>query len=123
LMLDDSRVIKFRPPYILLNSAMMPAPGVYHLIEMTQDEWVRTIQRASYQQSIKSYIGYPDTAKHVEEITGLPVEVNRAETTLGDSATLFIVKLRYRVNDPAQKGQFTPDSADYAYFIAKYTRE
>jgi hypothetical protein len=111
---------RYMPPYILLNSAMMPAPGTYRLRELTRDEWVETIRIAAQEESIQSYVGYPDTAKHVQEITGLPIEVNRAEVTLDKSATLFIVKLKYRVTDPAQKGQFAPSDADYVYYVAQY---
>ena len=111
---------RYMPPYILLNSAMMPAPGTYRLRELTRDEWVQAIQTAAQEESIQSYIGYPDTARHVQEITGLPIEVNRAEVTLDKAATLFIVKLRYRVADPAQKGQFAPSDADYVYYVAQY---
>ena len=111
---------RYMPPYILLNSAMMPTPGTYRLRELSRDEWVQAIQIAAQEESIQSYIGYPDTAKHVQEITGLPIEVNRAETTLGKSATLFIVKLKYRVTDPAQKGQFAPSESDYVYYVAQY---
>ncbi len=122
LVLDSNRVVKFRPPYYLMNSAMMPAAGIYHLVEMERDDWVKAIQRANAEQPVRSYIGYPDTAKHVQEITGLPIEVNRSETMLGDAATMFIVKLKYRVNNPADKGQFTPTDADYAYYVAKYSK-
>ena len=111
---------RYMPPHILLNSAMMPAPGTYRLRELSRDEWVQAIQIAAQEESIQSYIGYPDTARHVQEITGLPVEVNRAEVTLDKSATLFIVKLKYRVTDPAQKGQFAPSDADYVYYVAQY---
>jgi len=111
---------RYMPPYILLNSAMMPVPGTYRLRELSRDEWAKAIQTAAQEESIQSYIGYPDTAKHVQEITGLPIEVNRAEVTLDKAATLFIVKLKYRVTDPAQKGQFAPSDADYVYYIAQY---
>ena len=119
--LNGEQILKLRPPYILLNSAMMPAPGKYQMIEMTREDWVKAIQRASLEAKIQSYIGYPDTAKHVQDITGLPIETNRAETVLGDSATMFIVKLKYRVN-PAEKGQFTPTDSDYAYYVARYSK-
>jgi len=120
LTLGTTKGQRLLPPYILLNSAMMPSQGTYHLRELTRDEWVETIQTAAQEESIQSYIGYPDTAKHVQEITGLPIEVNRAEVTLGKAATLFIVKLKYRVTDPAQKGQFAPSDADYVYYVAQY---
>mgnify|MGYP000682456561 CR=1 FL=1 len=120
--LNGEQIIKLRPPYILLNSAMMPAPGNYQLVEMTREDWAKAIQRAASEAQIQSYIGYPDTAKHVQDITGLPIEVNRAETVLGDSATMFIVKLKYRVSNPAEKGQFTPTDSDYAYYVARYTK-
>jgi hypothetical protein len=81
---------------------------------------VKAIQTAAQEESIQSYIGYPDTARHIQEITGLPIEVNRAEVTLDKSATLFIVKLKYRVADPTQKGQFAPSESDYVYYVAQY---
>jgi hypothetical protein len=116
----STRELRFRPPYVLLNSAAMPASGTYFLREFSQKDWVKAIQIAANEDSIQSYIGYPDTAKHVQEITGLPIEVNRSEVTLGKAATLFIVKLKYRIADPTQKGQFVPSETDYVYYIAQY---
>jgi len=116
----STKELRFRPPYVLLNSAMMPASGTYFLREFSQKDWVKAIHIAAKEDSIQSYIGYPDTAKHVQEITGLPIEVNRSEVTLGKAATLFIVKLKYRIADSTQKGQFVPSEADYVYYIAQY---
>ena len=115
-----TKELRYMPPYILLNSAMMPSTGTYRLRELSREEWVKAIQTSAQEESIQSYIGYPDTAKHVQEITGLPIEVNRAEVTLDKSATLFIVKLKYRVADPTQKGQFAPSESDYVYYVAQY---
>jgi hypothetical protein len=116
----STKELRFRPPYVLLNSAMMPATGTYFLREFSQKDWVKAIQIAAKEESIQSYIGYPDTAKHVQEITGLPIEINRSEVTLGKAATIFVVKLKYRIADPIQKGQFVPSETDYVYYIAQY---
>ena len=113
--------VALSPPFYLLNSAMMPTVGNYSLQDVDASRFAMLYQQAAGVQPIESFIGYEETAKHIASLVGMPVETNRAQLDIKTPyATLFIVKLNRRV-DPSQKGQVTPDSSDYQYFVANFT--
>ena len=107
---------------ILLNSAMMPDEGVYILSRISRNEFAKLIADAHRRGDLTSYIGYAETAKHIERVSGVPVRVNRAATQLPDHALILICKLAYRVQDPSAKGKLQPSDSDYEYFAAAYDR-
>jgi len=108
---------------ILLNSAMMPAEGIYILKRISRDDFGRLVADAYQRGDLHSYVGYPETAQHIERVSGVPIQVNRAPTKLAaDQATILICKLAYRVADPGMKGKLQPTEDDYEYYVATYTR-
>ena len=107
---------------VLLNSAMMPAEGIYLLRRISRDEFARLVADAHRRGDLRSYIGYPETAQHIERVSGVPIAVNRAPTQLADRTTILICKLAYRVQDPADKGKLKPSDDDYEYYAATYNR-
>jgi len=107
---------------VLLNSAMMPDEGVYVLRRVSRGEFAKLVADAYRRGDLRSYIGYPETAQHIERVSGAPIQVNRAPTKLADQATILICKLAYRVADPGVKGKLQPTDEDYEYFVAKYNR-
>jgi len=108
---------------VLLNSAMMPAEGIYILKRISRDDFGRMVADAYQRDDLRSYIGYPETAQHIERVSGVPIAVNRAPTQLAvDRATILICKLAYRVPDPSMKGKLQPSEDDYEYYVATYTR-
>ena len=107
---------------VLLNSAMMPAEGIYILRRISRDKFGQLVANAYQRGDLRSYIGYPETAQHIERVSGVPIQVNRAPTKLADQATILICKLAYRVADPGVKGKLQPTDEDYEYFVAKYNR-
>jgi len=107
---------------VLLNSAMMPAEGVYRLRRISRDEFGQLVADAYQRGDLRSYIGYPETAQHIERVSGVPIQVNRAPTRLPEQALILICKLAYRVADPGMKGKLQPTDEDYEYFVAKYNR-
>jgi len=113
--------VALSPPFYLLNSAMMPTPGNYSLQEVGADRFVMLYQQAAGVEQVESFIGHEETANHISSLVGMPVEINRAQLDIKTPyATLFIFKINRRV-DPGQKGQVSPDSADYQYFVANFT--
>jgi len=72
---------------------------------------------------LQSYVGYAETAQHIEKISGVPIPVNRASTQLPDQALIAVCKLKYRVADPSTKGKIQPGDEDYEYFVATYDRD
>jgi len=108
---------------ILLNSAMMPDEGLYILRRVSREFFAELVADAHRRGNLKSYIGYPETAQHVQSISGVPIQVNRAATQLPDQALIAVCKLKYRVGDPATKGRLQPGDEDYEYFVATYDRD
>ena len=108
---------------ILLNSAMMPDEGLYILRRVSREFFAELVADAHRRGDLKSYIGYPETAQHVQSISGVPIQVNRAATQLPDQALIAVCKLKYRVSDPAMKGQLQPNEDDYEYYVATYDRD
>ena len=88
---------------LLLNAAVMPSEGVYTLKQISKAEFRTCLQEASATDNFKSYVGYPETARIIEEITGVTVEVNREQAVLKPQDVMLIVKLRQRVADPVNK--------------------
>ena len=88
---------------LLLNSAVMPNEGVYTLKQISEATFQKLLQEAAATDNFKSYIGYPQTAQLIEQITGIAVEVSREQASLTPGDIILIVKLRHRVANPADK--------------------
>ena len=108
---------------VLLNSSMMPSEGLYILRRVSRKFFAELIADAHRRGNLRSYIGYPETARHIERIARVPIHVNRAATQLPEQALIAICTLKYRVSDPATKGQLQPGDEDYEYFVATYDRD
>ena len=108
---------------ILLNSAMMPDEGLYILRRVSREFFGELVADAHRRGELRSYIGYAETAQHIEKISGVPIPVNRASTQLPDQALIAVCKLKYRVADPSTKGKIQPGDEDYEYFVATYDRD
>lgn len=98
----------------LMNSAMMPVPGVYVAKKITPEQAREVIKK--HNAVFESYVGYPDTARYMSQILGVDVPVNRAETTLADGDEILVCRLKYRVKDPAIKGAFVPAEDDFEWW-------
>jgi len=107
---------------ILLNSSMMPDEGIYILRRTTREFFAELVADAHRRGELQSYVGYAETAQHIERIAGVPIPVNRSATQLPNQTVIAICKLKYRVGDPVTKGQLRPSDEDYEYFTATYDR-
>ena len=107
---------------ILLNSAMMPDEGLYILRRVSREFFGELIADAHRRGELQSFVGYPETAQHIERIARVPIPISRAATQLPDQCLIAICKLKYRVADPSTKGKIQPGDEDYEYFIATYDR-
>ena len=101
---------------LLLNAAMVPTPGIFRYQQISRDEAVAWLKSAALApERAQSYIGYPQTAEHINQLSGrrMDVPLNRAKCTmrLGDEA--FVCKLAYRLENPATKGQPQPEDWEY----------
>jgi len=100
----------------LLNSAMMPVEGTYRLTRLTEEEFVKRLQAMPFQ----SFIGYRDTARFIEEISGLKIQISRDQTIVQDGDNLLICRLKYRLQNPSLKDKFQPSHEDFEFFLCHY---
>ena len=101
---------------LLLNSAVMPAEGIYILKQISKAIFKQVLQEAAETDNFKSYIGYPETARLIEQITGIAIEVSREQATLTPGDIMLIVKLRHRVTNPANNESLQPSIDDFDFF-------
>ena len=101
---------------LLLNSAVMPDEGVYTLKQITETTFTKELQDAAVSDNFKSYIGYPETAQLIEQITGIEVGVSREQATLTPGDIMLIVKLHQRVANPADKETLQLSIDDFEFF-------
>jgi hypothetical protein len=104
----------------LMNSAMMPAEGTYTLRRLEPIIWACRLRAADEQGQLRSYIGYQQTADYIRDLSGIEIPVSREQTTLVDGDELLIVKLAYRVADPALKGQGV-DAQSFEFYHATFS--
>jgi len=102
----------------LLNSAVITPEGVYEyrLVSPTEAaEWIHT-------GGWESRIGYPQTADHIEQLAGVrpPLSREASPMVVGDEA--LVVRLKYRVTDPGQKGAVPIGPEDWEYGILRRLR-
>ena len=103
-----------------MNSAMLPFPGAWFLEPITPEVARQIVQQAD---EIFSFIGYESTAKYMSETLGIDVPVNRGLITkdVFDENTIGIIcKLKYRVQNPADKGKFTPAPEDFEWYLLTF---
>jgi hypothetical protein len=101
----------------LLNSAMMPKPGTYHLTRIEISEFSDLLVEAYSENSLISYIGYPQNIQIIQDITGIHLTLNRKNTELNDGDTILIMKLNYRPDN--KRGQV--DRNSFEYFVGDYS--
>ena len=105
---------------ILLNSAVMPNEGMYTLKQINETAFTKELQDAAASDNFRSYIGYRETARLIEQITGIEVEVSREQATLTPGDTMLIVKLRQRVVNPADKDTLQLSTDDFEFFRCEW---
>ena len=101
---------------LLLNSAVMPNEGVYTLKQISEATFQKLLQEAAATDNFKSYIGYPQTAQLIEQITGIAVEVSREQASLTPGDIMLILKLRHRVANPADKETLQLSIDDFEFY-------
>ncbi len=105
----------------LMNSAMMPAPGIYRYESLTAEQFADAVREAHQAGSLVSCIGYPDNIRIIRELTGIDVELSRRQSDVADGDEMLVMKLRYRVQNPASKGRFTPAIEDFEFGRVTYS--
>ena len=101
---------------LLLNAAVMPTEGHYTLKRISQDEFRAILRGSAAASNFRSYIGYPETARLLEELTDVAIEVSREQATLAIGDVMLIVKLCRRVVDPSTKMTLKPSIDDFEFY-------
>lgn len=97
----------------LLNSAVITAPGTWTYRVVSEAEaraWLR-----AHGPTAQSRIGYPATADHVAGLSGLPWRpaLSREPSVMAVGDEALVVRLPYRLPDPASKGSHKPVAWEY----------
>lgn len=101
---------------LIMNSAMMPQPGHYSYRIISQEDasaWLKANPAA------QSFVGYQQTADHIEQISGVKIAVSRKATKFDPGDEALVVRLAYRV-DPTRKGEPMPE--EWEYGLVRYER-
>ena len=114
-MCNPSRVLNTNM-ILLLNSAVMPTEGVYTLKQISEATFRTVLREAAVTKNFQSYIGYPETARLIEQLTGIEIEVSREQATLAPGDIILIVKLRQRVTNPIHKDIRQLSIRDFEFF-------
>ena len=99
--------------YYVLNSAVITGPGVYKY-RLASPEEVKSWLRA---RNWVSRVGYVATIEHIKQLTGIQLSLSREETRMEPGDQALVVRLKYRLQDPTQKGQWQPGTEDWEYGI------
>ena len=105
---------------LLLNSAVMPTEGVYTLKRISQAAFQKVLHAAAATGDLQSYIGYPETALLIEQLTGIEIEVSRKQAELATGDVMLIVKLRHRVQNLSDISTYQPSLDDLEFFICDW---
>jgi hypothetical protein len=96
--------------YWLLNSAVITAPGTYTYRLLTEREaadWLHAHPDAV------SRVGYPATADHIAALCGRRPALSREASVMAPGDEALVVRLPYRVQDPATKAAHAPQAWEY----------
>ena len=102
----------------LLNSAVITGPGLYEYRLVATEEAAEWIRRGGW----VSRIGYPQTADHIERLSGVRPALSREASPMEAGDEALVVRLKYRVTDPGQKGAVPIGPEDWEYGILRRLR-
>ena len=95
----------------LLNSAVITAEGTWHYRLLLREQAVAWLR--GHAATATSRIGYPATADHIAALCGVRPAVSREASVLAVGDEALVVRLPYRVGDPAAKAAHTPEAWEY----------
>lgn len=96
----------------LLNSAVITGEGVYLYQVIDKLKFIAILGDPA---NWVSRIGYKETADHIRAISGREVPLSREASPMKSGDSALVCRLKYRVNNPAAKGQMAPSDDDWEY--------
>lgn len=103
----------------VLSSAMMPKPGKYEMLKISESEFMDRIKQAFESGSLKSSVGYTQNINYIHKKSGIRIALSRDSTKIQSGDVLLIMKLAYRLENSDSKGNIINPN-DYEFFIAHY---
>lgn len=110
---------------VLLNSAMMPVPGVYRARRIPKETFLFVLGSAYQLGQLESYLGYEQNVELIEKWTegAVKLRVNREQVKeLNDGDIMLVMKLNYRVQNPQDKGKEVSED-DFEFWYVEYEKE
>lgn len=90
----------------LLNAAVMPQAGYYHIEDIDKETFAKEIEEAYSAGTLIQYIFYQDTLTLIEQLTGIDLgKTNIDEVILEDNDIFLIIRLTRRGNQKRIKRQ------------------
>lgn len=101
----------------LLNSAVITAPGRYEYRIVDKNDARRFVAEGGWQ----SRIGYPATAEYIERLCGVRPSLSRDAVEMQPGDAALVVRLTYRLQNPAEKKDWQPEDSDFELGLLKRT--
>lgn len=112
--------------YLILNAAMIPNEGTFSYRVIDRGE--ATVWLAARRGRWTSFVGYPQTRRHLESLlveSGMlgreeywPIELNREKCVMAPGDEALVCRLAYRLASADTKGQIQPESWEYGVIKA-----
>jgi len=93
----------------VLNSAVITGPGRYEYRLVTAreaGEWLAA-------GPVESRVGYAETLSYIADFFGVDLPLSREATQMIPGDEALVVRLKYRIADPAMKGRVEPAPEDW----------
>jgi hypothetical protein len=102
----------------VMNSSMMPVPGIYICKEISAREFAVFLTSA---EEIVSSVAYPEIQDVVGQHLGIniPIDHEKGLTTLDPYSFIIVVKLKYRVPSQRKGHRLGSKFEDYQFFKIK----
>lgn len=104
---------------IILNTMLFNQEGKYEVKALSKQEIMERIREASQQQSLRSYIGYPDVCSYIEKHSGVKVRINKKSVNYQDGDQILILKKKYIEGRFFRLGDNLQES-DYEFLEVKF---
>jgi len=104
----------------LMNSAMMPQPGLYYCREITRGEFCAILKKEHAEGTLENFVSYQQNLDLIEEWTGVKLSPSRGLCEMKDKDGTIVMRLNYRPT-PGTKGDKIINEDDFSFFTVTYT--
>ncbi len=100
----------------------MPQIGTYIMSKISKKDFIEKVIIAYNNKELEHYLGYQNNVNLIKKWAKISLTMNRNKTILLNNDTLLVMKLKYRLSNPSEKGSFIPNENDYEFYIIKYNK-